>query len=93
MHVACTICTLNASCFSRLLYDASTNSFHNNTNVKIHVPGFGDTNGVEYMSTGLVNLAPYFHKAVVYFVERGYERGKTIRAAPYDWRLAAGNLQ
>ena len=32
----------------------------------------------------------YFHDFVEYFVDRGYERGKTIRAAPYDWRLAAG---
>ena len=27
---------------------------------------------------------------VDYFVDREYKRGKTIRAAPYDWRLAAG---
>ena len=33
---------------------------------------------------------PYLNNFVDYFVERGYERGKTIRAAPYDWRLAAG---
>ncbi len=74
---------------SRLLYDASTNSFHNNTNVKIHVPGFGNTNGVEYLTTVLL---PYLHEAVEYFVDRGYKRGKTIRAAPYDWRLAAGKI-
>ena len=74
---------------SRLLYDASTNSFHNNTNVKIHVPGFGNTNGVEYLTTVLL---PYLHEAVEYFVDRGYKRGKTIRAAPYDWRLAAGKF-
>eukprot|EP00731_Ephydatia_muelleri_P033295 Em0027g43a len=27
-----------------------------------------------------------------YFVDRGYQRGKSIRAAPYDWRLAADQL-
>ena len=35
---------------------------------------------------------PYLHEAVEYFVDRGYKRGKTIRAAPYDWRLAAGKF-
>eukprot|EP00731_Ephydatia_muelleri_P034178 Em0049g25a len=29
---------------------------------------------------------------VEYFVDRGYQRGKSIRAAPYDWRLAADQL-
>lgn len=58
--------------------------------MNIKVPGFGNTDTVEDLSaTGLLNL-PYFHQLVDYFVERGYERGKDIRAAPYDWRLAPG---
>ena len=32
---------------------------------------------VEYMATGLVNLAPYLHDAK-YFVNRGYKRGKKV---------------
>ena len=36
-------------------------------------------------------LVPYFHEMVEYFVERGYVRDMSIRAAPYDWRFAAGN--
>ena len=41
---------------------------------------------------GFHPVAPdeYFHTFVQYFVDRGYVRGKTIRAAPYDWRLSAG---
>ena len=27
-----------------------------------------------------------------YFVDRGYTVDVNIRAAPYDWRLAAGNM-
>ena len=34
----------------------------------------------------------YFHTFVEHYVAKGYERGKTIRYAPYDWRLAPGNL-
>ena len=74
----------------RLVYNPKTNSFHDNKKVKIKVPGFGKTSSVEYLNPGLINTFQYFHKTVDYFVDRGYKRGKTIRAAPYDWRLAAG---
>ena len=57
--------------------------------MKIQVPGFGDTRSVEYSLFPIL----YFHKFVEYFTQRGYVRGKSIRAAPYDWRLAAGILQ
>ncbi len=58
--------------------------------MKIIVPDFGGTGALEYLATGLVNLGPYFHGMIEYFVKRGYERGESIRGAPYDWRLAAG---
>ena len=62
--------------------------------MKIVVPGFGETSSVEYLSRNFflskIKLLKYFNRMVKYFVERGYKRGKTIRAAPYDWRLAAG---
>ena len=59
--------------------------------MNIKVPGFGDTSSVEYLNPGLLkDTIEYFHDMVEYFVDRGYKRGKTIRAAPYDWRLAAG---
>ena len=75
----------------RLRYDVSTNSYYNNSRVKIHVTGFGKTSGVEYLNPGRIfNFVPYLHDMVEYFVDRGYVRGKSIRAAPYDWRLAAG---
>lgn len=87
----------NTACAKRelpLLYDPTTNSFHNNTNVKIHVPGFGETYSVEYLNPTMVtNTISYMHDLVEYFVDRGYKRGKTIRAAPYDWRLAADELE
>ena len=74
----------------RLEYDPSDNTFHDNREVHVKVPGFGDTSSVEYLSPGLIDTFEYFHKTVEYFVDRGYKRGETIRAAPYDWRLAAG---
>ena len=55
------------------------------------MPGFGDTNTVEFLDTP--PASPNFNTFVDYFVARGYERGNTIRAAPYDWRLAAGSAR
>ena len=84
----------------RLKYNPYTKSFQNNTNVKIIVPGFGKTSSVEYLTPKYFNfilsLMPnsidfsYFYEMVEYFIDCGYTRGETIRAAPYDWRLAAG---
>ena len=56
------------------------------------VPGFGETSSVECLddaNDGACAL-PYMKDFVEYFVKRGYKRGVNIRAAPYDWRLAAG---
>ena len=59
------------------------------------VPGFGDTSSVECLTfpKSLCAIFPplaYYDRFVDYFVARGYQRGVDIRAAPYDWRLAAG---
>ena len=50
------------------------------------MPGLGNTNTVEYLNSP--PLSPYFNTFVDYFVARDYERGNTIQAVPYDWRLA-----
>ena len=71
----------------RLNWDATSNTYSNNAGVTIRPKDFGGTGGVEYLAL----FKPYFHNFVDYFVnELGYKRGSSIRAAPYDWRLAAG---
>ena len=75
----------------RLVYDSTTNTYRNNDGVTIRVPGFGETETIEYYNTDNLIRVPGFNDFVQYFVDRGYVRGKTIRGAPYDWRLAAGN--
>ena len=62
--------------------------YSNNTGVEVRVPGFGNTNTVEFLDYS--PPIPYFNTFVDYFDSRGYERGDTIRAVPYDWRLAGG---
>ena len=72
-------------------FDRNTGQYSSgDDDIKIKVPGFGETETVEELSqTGLQDL-PYFDSLVKYFVDRGYERGKSIRAAPYDWRYGPG---
>ena len=79
---------LASSC--SLEYDAATNRFSDMPDVTVEVPGFGDTSSVEALDT--LGLIRYLADFVDYFVDRGYQRGRSIRAAPYDWRLAAGRF-
>ena len=54
------------------------------------MPGFGGTKTVQWMNTSDITSIPYMNEFVQYFLKRGYVEGMSIRAAPYDWRLAAG---
>ena len=51
---------------------------------------FGHTTSVEFIAINDFFQLGYLNGFVEYFVQRGYVRGKTIRAATYDWRHAAG---
>ncbi len=63
--------------------------YSNLPGIQVRVPGFGYTNTVEFIDTG--NNYAYFYNMVEYFVTtRNYVRNVTIRAAPFDWRLAPG---
>ena len=77
----------------RLSFDSSSGQYSSSdSNIKVTVPGFGDTDTVETLGQGLFLNLEYFKDLVDYLVDRGYERGKSVRAAPYDWRLAPGVL-
>ena len=74
----------------RLSYDRNTGQYSSTSDsITVSVPGFGDTYSVERKGNGLFTF-PLFDVFVGYFVKRGYERGRSIRAAPYDWRLGPG---
>ena len=78
----------------RLNFDRRTGQYSSTSDdITVSVPGFGSTETVETMSRGLVLQFHYFKEFVDYFVKRGYERGKSIRAAPYDWRVGPGMTQ
>ena len=74
----------------RLSYDRNTGQYSSTSDgITVSVPGFGDTYTVERRGSGLLTF-PLFNGFVDYFIKRGYERGRSIRAAPYDWRLGPG---
>ena len=72
----------------RLEYDEDTKTVKNAPGVETRVPGFGNTNTIEYLDTD--NLIKYFAPVVDRLVSWGYERGVTVRAAPYDFRYGPG---
>ena len=59
----------------------------------MRTPGFGNTTTIEQLDGGIIHIGHYFNEFVDYFVKIGYVRGKSIRAAQYDWRLAPGVCQ
>ena len=93
----------------RLAYDVNTNTYSTQSGFEIDAYDWGETCRLEYLLASTpkaqgsqnecafrhLGSAPdeYFHTFVQYFVDRGYVRSKTIRAAPYDWRLSAGEHQ
>ena len=72
----------------RLLFDEKTNKLKNVPGVEIRVPGFGETYTVEYLDDE--KAIPYFASMVERMVSWGYERGVSVRAAPYDYRYGPG---
>nr|XP_033797175.1 phosphatidylcholine-sterol acyltransferase-like isoform X3 [Geotrypetes seraphini] len=71
----------------RVVFNRTTRKTSNAPGVDIRIPGFGKTSSVEFIDKG--QLAGYLHTLVQHLVNNGYVRDETVRAAPYDWRIAA----
>ena len=71
-----------------MVYNETSGRMENTPGVESRSPGFGNTSSIEW-------LDPYVHGPGIYFFPfvdslvklLGYERGVTLRAAPYDFRL------
>ena len=72
------------------MYDESTMTMKNAPGVETRVPGFGETSTIEYLDT--TGLIKYFAPMVETLASWGYQRGETVRAAPYDFRYGPGKL-
>ncbi|CAG2171481.1 unnamed protein product [Oppiella nova] len=76
----------------KLVYDNTTRTTSNSIGVETQVPGLGNTSTVEYVDPSRVPVSGYFNNLVDQLVKFGYERGTTIRGAPYDFRKAPNEL-
>jgi lysophospholipase-3 len=77
----------------KLVYNATIKQSRNVDGVSTRVPGFGSTSSIDYLDPSwsawlLADAGNYMKEMVDYFVSLGYERGKSIVAAPYDFRFA-----
>ena len=71
-------------------YDIESGRYYDAEGVTISPAGFGETYAVEFIAVNDFFQLTIMDELVEHFVHRGYIRGKSIRAATYDWRHAAG---
>ncbi|XP_074644583.1 lysosomal phospholipase A and acyltransferase-like [Tubulanus polymorphus] len=76
----------------RLVYDNKTRATFNSPGVETRINGFGNTSGVEYLDESQLSITTYFHEIVVEMVKWGYVRGRSVRAAPFDFRRSANEM-
>ncbi|XP_069697972.1 lysosomal phospholipase A and acyltransferase-like isoform X2 [Periplaneta americana] len=72
----------------KLHYCNVTRKTYNSEGVTTRIPGFGNTNSLEWLDPKFKELGQYFAFVVSHLVELGYERGVSLRGAPYDFRKA-----
>ncbi|CAJ0944365.1 unnamed protein product, partial [Mesorhabditis belari] len=70
----------------KLVYNSSSGFSSNMPGVDVRVPGMGDTSTVEWLDPSNASTGSYFFTMVDMMATWGYRRGKSVVAAPYDWR-------
>ncbi|XP_069183296.1 lysosomal phospholipase A and acyltransferase-like isoform X1 [Procambarus clarkii] len=76
----------------KLQYDNVTRTTRNAPGVETRIPGFGNTSTVEWLSKDHLYVLSYFHDIVSSLIPLGYERGVSVRGAPYDFRKAPNEM-
>lgn len=77
----------------RLEYNNVTRKTTNSPGVDIRIPGFGNTSTVEWLDPSQLSLTEYFKAVVSTLLTQKYERGISVRGAPYDFRKAPNELE
>ncbi|XP_002739024.1 lysosomal phospholipase A and acyltransferase-like [Saccoglossus kowalevskii] len=72
----------------KLTYNNKTRRTTNQIGVDVKIPHFGNTSSVEWLDPSKVSYGSYFAPLVDKLITLGYERGITVRGAPYDFRKA-----
>ncbi|KAL3679048.1 hypothetical protein R1sor_022004 [Riccia sorocarpa] len=81
------------ACFAErmtLVYNEKTQRFENFPGVETRVPHWGTVEGMEYLDPTFKSLASYMAPLVQGLKAEGYEVGKNLFGAPYDFRYAPG---
>nr|XP_053644997.1 phospholipase A2 group XV-like isoform X1 [Cherax quadricarinatus] len=76
----------------RLVYDNVTRTTTNSPGVQTRIPGFGNSSTVEWLDPSQRSPTGYFKDIVNAISTLGYERGVTVRGAPFDFRKAPNEL-
>ncbi|CAL4120224.1 unnamed protein product, partial [Meganyctiphanes norvegica] len=76
----------------KLLYNRTTRKTTNNLGVETRIPGFGNSDTVEWLDPSHRYPTGYFKDIANALIPLGYERGTTIRGAPFDFRKAPNEL-
>ncbi|KAL1512992.1 hypothetical protein ABEB36_002483 [Hypothenemus hampei] len=77
----------------KLIYDNATRTTHNPPGVDIRVPGFGNSETVEWIDPSHATSGAYFKDVANTLVSLGYVRNVSIKGAPYDFRKAPNENQ
>lgn len=77
----------------RLIYDNKTRTTSNPPGVDIRVPGFGNSETVEWLDPSHAATGLYFNIVAATLSAMGYNRNTSIRGAPYDFRKAPNENQ
>lgn len=72
----------------KLNYDNVTRTTTNQPGVSIRVPGWGSPEVVEWLDPTHASAGSYFKDIGNALVNIGYDRNKSLRGAPYDFRKA-----
>ncbi|XP_055341491.1 phospholipase A2 group XV-like [Paramacrobiotus metropolitanus] len=72
----------------KLIYNNITRKTSNPEGVRTQVPGFGDTDSIEYLTGNQLPGSKYLAYIVDMLVDNGYKRNVSVRGAPYDFRKA-----
>ncbi|CAK5008111.1 unnamed protein product [Meloidogyne enterolobii] len=76
----------------RLEFNMTTGMAQELEGVHVRVPGFGNTETVEWLDASRRSPSEYFAPIVESLVSWGYTRGINVVGAPYDWRRAPREL-
>lgn len=80
----------------KLTYDNVTRKTNNTPGVETKLPEWGRTEDLEWVDTTPVidryDFGAYYHYIATALINRGYDRGRTLFGAPFDFRKGPSKL-